>query len=59
MPKIQKACPLCGKPAVYEVRPFCSTRCQSRDLLSWARGGYVLPGDAPLEGIGGVDDDMD
>ncbi|MEM7569274.1 MAG: DNA gyrase inhibitor YacG [Pseudomonadota bacterium] len=50
---------MCGKPTVHEVRPFCSTLCQSRDLLSWAGEGYVLPGDSPLDGLLQPGDDAD
>jgi endogenous inhibitor of DNA gyrase (YacG/DUF329 family) len=25
--------------------PFCSPRCQDRDLLNWLGDGYALPGD--------------
>ena len=40
-----KPCPLCGKPAVVEFRPFCSKRCADIDLGKWLSGTYVLPGD--------------
>jgi len=59
MVKTQKTCPLCGKPTVQDVRPFCSSRCQAKDLLTWAAEGYVLPGDAPVEGIGQPGGDAD
>ena len=54
-----KPCPMCGKPSVYEVRPFCSSLCQSKDLLPWAGEGYKLPGDAPIDGLIQPDDDAD
>ncbi|MEM6832206.1 MAG: DNA gyrase inhibitor YacG [Pseudomonadota bacterium] len=50
---------MCGKPSVYEVRPFCSSLCQSKDLLTWAGEGYKLPGDAPIDGLIQPDDDAD
>ena len=40
------ACPICGKPADPEYRPFCSRRCADIDLGRWLRGDYVIPGAA-------------
>jgi endogenous inhibitor of DNA gyrase (YacG/DUF329 family) len=40
-------CPICGKPAVAEHRPFCSARCRQVDLGRWLSGDYVIPG-APV-----------
>jgi endogenous inhibitor of DNA gyrase (YacG/DUF329 family) len=37
-------CPICGKPASPERRPFCSTRCADVDLQRWLSDRYVLPG---------------
>ncbi|MDQ0462602.1 endogenous inhibitor of DNA gyrase (YacG/DUF329 family) [Caulobacter ginsengisoli] len=37
-------CPICGKPAVQEFRPFCSKRCADVDLHRWLGGSYVIPG---------------
>jgi len=36
-------CPVCGKPAVYEHRPFCSKRCADIDLHRWLAGVYRIP----------------
>jgi endogenous inhibitor of DNA gyrase (YacG/DUF329 family) len=36
-------CPICGKPASADHRPFCSARCADVDLHRWLSGGYVLP----------------
>jgi endogenous inhibitor of DNA gyrase (YacG/DUF329 family) len=41
-------CPICGKPAMAEHRPFCSARCRQVDLGRWLQGDYVIPG-APVE----------
>ncbi|MDA8232709.1 MAG: DNA gyrase inhibitor YacG [Magnetospirillum sp.] len=30
-----KPCPICGKPAQPEYRPFCSARCADVDLHRW------------------------
>ncbi|HYH38170.1 MAG TPA: DNA gyrase inhibitor YacG [Azospirillum sp.] len=34
------ACPICGKPAAAEYRPFCSKRCADVDLSRWLGGVY-------------------
>jgi endogenous inhibitor of DNA gyrase (YacG/DUF329 family) len=38
-----RACPICGKPAVSEMRPFCSKRCADVDLHRWLGGTYAIP----------------
>ena len=45
--------PICGKPAVAQYRPFCSSRCGDVDLNRWLTGAYSIEKD---EG-GGQDDD--
>jgi endogenous inhibitor of DNA gyrase (YacG/DUF329 family) len=40
-----KPCPICGKSAVDEFRPFCSKRCADVDLNRWLSGVYAVPGD--------------
>jgi len=43
-------CPVCGKPALDRVRPFCSPRCADVDLGRWFSGQYRVPGpDADIE----------
>lgn len=37
-------CPICGKPTVHAVRPFCSSRCADIDLGRWVSGAYVIGG---------------
>jgi hypothetical protein len=39
-----RRCPICGKPAMAELRPFCSRRCADIDLNRWLSGVYVVPG---------------
>jgi endogenous inhibitor of DNA gyrase (YacG/DUF329 family) len=39
-----KRCPICGKPAVEQSRPFCSERCRDVDLNRWLSGSYAIPG---------------
>ena len=36
-------CPICGKPAQQEYRPFCSKRCADVDLQRWFTGAYAIP----------------
>jgi uncharacterized protein len=45
MPEAQmrKPCPICGKPAVEQSRPFCSRRCADIDLHRWFSGAYAVP----------------
>ena len=46
-------CPICGKPAQQEYRPFCSKRCADVDLQRWLTGRYAIPSsDDEAEGDG-------
>jgi len=36
-------CPICGKPAVEALLPFCSRRCANVDLGRWLTGRYRVP----------------
>jgi uncharacterized protein len=38
-----KPCPICGKPADAQLRPFCSRRCRDVDLNRWLSGVYAVP----------------
>jgi hypothetical protein len=38
-----RPCPICGKPASVDDRPFCSKRCADVDLHRWLKGGYAIP----------------
>ncbi|WP_448207226.1 DNA gyrase inhibitor YacG [Azospirillum sp. sgz302134] len=40
--KPEKACPICGRPATPEARPFCSKRCADVDLSRWLGGVYRI-----------------
>jgi uncharacterized protein len=52
-PSAQRACPICGKAATSQHRPFCSARCAQIDLGRWLKGNYRIPTDeAPDEGDG-------
>jgi endogenous inhibitor of DNA gyrase (YacG/DUF329 family) len=37
-------CPVCGRPAQPDFRPFCSRRCADIDLGRWLTGEYRIPG---------------
>jgi endogenous inhibitor of DNA gyrase (YacG/DUF329 family) len=40
-------CPVCGRPAVQRLRPFCSARCADVDLGRWLAEGYAVPAGPP------------
>jgi len=44
MPSKSQSCPVCGKSASAEHRPFCGSACRDRDLLQWLGEGYRVPG---------------
>jgi uncharacterized protein len=48
-PPAPRPCPICGKPATPQHRPFCSTRCAQIDLGRWLKGNYRIPSDESLE----------
>lgn len=53
-------CPLCGKPAHPDTRPFCSRGCKDRDLLNWLGEAYRVPArDDEEERETGLDSDAD
>lgn len=43
------ACPICGKPAAKDYRPFCSRRCADIDLARWLNESYRIPDEATGE----------
>ncbi|MGH6864073.1 MAG: DNA gyrase inhibitor YacG [Methylocella sp.] len=51
-----RPCPICGKPATFTGRPFCSKRCADVDLHRWLGGVYTVPAardsDAEQDGAG-------
>ncbi|MGC2203637.1 MAG: DNA gyrase inhibitor YacG [Stellaceae bacterium] len=50
---VPRPCPICGKPAAAQHRPFCTTRCAQIDLGRWLKGNYSIPTDeGPDEGTG-------
>ena len=54
----QKKCPICGKPAVEEFKPFCSKRCADIDLNRWLTGNYVIPARDDEPGDGEYEDEV-
>jgi endogenous inhibitor of DNA gyrase (YacG/DUF329 family) len=38
-----KPCPICGKLAAQEFKPFCCKRCADVDLHRWLVGVYAVP----------------
>lgn len=54
LPARRRLCPICGKPAAPQHRPFCSPRCADIDLGRWLKGNYRVeteeaPDDPPAE----------
>ena len=41
--KPTRPCPICGKPAAAQHRPFCSKRCALLDLGRWLKDDYRIP----------------
>ncbi|PNG25225.1 DNA gyrase inhibitor YacG [Methylocella silvestris] len=50
----KRACPICGKPAVAAMRPFCSKRCADVDLHRWLGGVYAIPASETEESAKGA-----
>jgi uncharacterized protein len=42
VPRVSR-CPICGRPAVESIRPFCGRRCADVDLNRWLGGVYAVP----------------
>jgi len=55
-----RRCPICGKPAVAEYRPFCSSRCADVDLNRWLTGAYSIENEDEAQGddLGPKTDDV-
>ena len=43
MSEDKATCPICGKPSMADVQPFCSRRCADVDLGRWLTGQYRVP----------------
>lgn len=59
VPLTRGNCPICGKPAKPDARPFCSRRCADRDLGNWLNESYYVPGNEVVdpEQADGIDRD--
>ena len=40
---LKRKCPICGKPASEQSRPFCSEACRRIDLDRWRTETYRIP----------------
>ncbi len=54
-----RKCPVCGKAADVNVRPFCSKRCADLDLGRWLGGTYRIPTEEPPGDTQFADEDDD
>ena len=43
----ETACPICARPTLPSLRPFCSTRCADIDLGRWFNETYAVPAPPP------------
>lgn len=59
LPEIEIKCPICGKPAVFLYKPFCSKRCADIDLNRWLSGAYAVETDEEEETEQKNEKDMD
>ncbi len=53
-------CPICKKETTWQGnpwRPFCSERCKTIDLASWASGDYRIAGEKKKEDEEGLSED--
>ena len=57
--KVEGACPICGRPAVPALRPFCSKRCADVDLSRWLGGVYRIESRDPPDTDTDPDSDGD
>ncbi|MEM1351293.1 MAG: DNA gyrase inhibitor YacG [Pseudomonadota bacterium] len=51
------SCPICGKPTLAAMRPFCSKRCADVDLARWFNEDYAVASDDP-EDLADVEEAM-
>ena len=56
-PTTGKACPICGKPALTTLAPFCSKRCADIDLHRWLGGVYAVQASDEDEDLAPGEDD--
>ena len=46
-PRRLLACPICGRPADPQYKPFCTPRCADVDLNRWLGGVYRVEANDP------------
>lgn len=44
-------CPMCGKPTLKDMRPFCSKRCADIDLAEWLNESYAIASQRPEDAV--------
>ncbi|KZB60011.1 DNA gyrase inhibitor YacG [Thalassospira sp. MCCC 1A02491] len=54
---VSSECVVCGKPADYKYKPFCSRRCADRDLGKWLNESYSIPATEPPEYLEDLEDE--
>ena len=40
---LARRCPICGRPRMEKLKPFCSKKCADIDLARWLSGRYAIP----------------
>lgn len=59
-PGKMRPCPICGRPAVQQNRPFCSPHCADVDLSRWLGGRYrIATEESPEDGAAAGSDGDD
>lgn len=43
--RTEAKCPVCGRPAEAQYKPFCTKRCADIDLGRWLKESYRIPAD--------------
>jgi endogenous inhibitor of DNA gyrase (YacG/DUF329 family) len=51
-----RPCPICQRPEVPTLRPFCSKRCADVDLSRWLKGSYAIPAEENVPDV--IEDDQ-
>jgi endogenous inhibitor of DNA gyrase (YacG/DUF329 family) len=51
-----RPCPICQRPELPNLRPFCSKRCADVDLSRWLKGAYAIPAEEDVPDV--IEDDQ-
>lgn len=51
-----RPCPICKRPELPNLRPFCSKRCADVDLSRWLKGAYAIPAEENVPDV--IEDDQ-